>query len=72
MLDTTAPCTCCADVWAYIANHIDPDHVLNEDDLPDLQEIHAEITDWLRGHLDVDLARFPTVAQLERYINGDY
>ena len=72
MIDTTAPCTCCADVWAYIANHIDPDNVLDEDDLPDIPEIHAEITVWLRGHVDVDLARFPTIDQIKRYIQGDY
>ena len=64
MLDTTAPCICCADVWDYIANHIDPDNMLTKDDLPDLPKIHADILPLEADHI--------TVEHLERYIKGEY
>ena len=63
MLDTTAPCICCADVWEYIANHIDPDNMLTKDDLPPVG------VGWWQLPLEADHL---TVEHLERYIKGEY
>ena len=68
MLDTTAPCTCCADVWSYLDEHINPGNTLPvyvlEDDIATL---HAELT-----ALYADDGGFPvTIDQLATYIRGD-
>jgi hypothetical protein len=73
MLDTTAPCTCCADVWAYIANHLDPSATLtSESAIPDAEipALYADLTACLADHAGDDLPI--TVDHLERYIRGDY
>ena len=75
MIDPAAPCTCCADVWSYIAHHIDPDATLT-DHWPkyhgpeEISAIHVELTAWADGMGEHEL--LITVEHLERYINGDY
>ena len=75
MLDTTAPCTCCTDVWTYIAYHIDPDATLTspkESAIPDAEipALYADLTACLADYAGDDLPI--TVEHLERYIRGDY
>jgi hypothetical protein len=75
MLDTTAPCTCCADVWAYVANHLDPSATLTstkESAIPaeEIPALYADLTACLSDYEGDDLPI--TVEHLERYIRGDY
>jgi len=76
MLDTTAPCTCCADVWTYIAYHIDPDATLSSDE--DITALYADLTAWYAAGNEAE-SGYPgelnlpiTSDHLRRYIKGDY
>jgi hypothetical protein len=67
-LDTTTPCICCADIWVYLDEHIDPatlaylaSKVTHSDDIATL---HAELTALDGGVFP------PTIDQLDRYIRG--
>ena len=69
MIDTTAPCACCADIWVYLDEHINPSNLaLKVAHSDDLATLHADLT-----ALYADDVGFPvTIDQLERYIQGDY
>ena len=76
MIDPTAPCTCCADVWSYIADHIDPDATLTEHwpkyhGPEEISALYEELTAW-RVALPEPRTGWITVEHLERYIRGDY
>jgi len=69
MIDTTSPCTCCADIWVYLDEHINPSNIAylhyHSDDIDTL---HAELT-----ALYADDGGFPvTIDQLDRYIRNVY
>ena len=70
MIDTTAPCTCCADIWVYLDEHINPSNIaaFNIEHSDDIDTLHAELT-----ALYADDGGFPvTIDQLDRYIRNVY
>mgnify|MGYP003659151732 FL=1 len=69
MIDTTAPCTCCADIWVYLDEHINPLNLaFNIEHSDDIDTLHAELT-----ALYADDGGFPvTIDQLDRYIRNVY